>query len=229
MISQAVRNLLELLKSSQFESCVPFMYMDSEGNVTVGVGHNLSAHYDAQNLKFVVKRFERQAVKGGDQGIPIALDARKVDRAATPEEIKNDFDFLASHPGLSKYADMTKMGKYTTVELTEAAINVAFSKDLDDAEALCKSAFKGIFDGFPDGCKAALIDIAFNTGHIPDFGKVFLSAIKGTGTFTSKTAAERWKAAAAAAEAATTQAGQISSVRIGQRTQWFLDGAASLK
>src|SRR6476620_5254012 len=41
-----------------FPSGVPYMYADSSGYITVGVGHNLSAH-GLGGLTFVVKRKER--------------------------------------------------------------------------------------------------------------------------------------------------------------------------
>ena len=91
------------------------MYVDTTGNVTVGVGHNLTAHGDCQSLPFVVKRLERKAVLGGDRGTPIGPPLT-IGRPATVTEKRNDYDFLTSHTGLGKYAP-EQLAAYTTLEL----------------------------------------------------------------------------------------------------------------
>jgi hypothetical protein len=41
-ISSDLKALLQTLKGTDFENNIPYMYLDSEGNVTVGVGHKLA-------------------------------------------------------------------------------------------------------------------------------------------------------------------------------------------
>src|SRR3954452_24177539 len=90
-------------KIKQLEKPVAYMYVDSTGNVTVGAGHNLTAHKDHKTLPFnTTSRFGRHKVLGGDTGIAITKN-KFVGRAATPEEIQNDFDFLTKNKGLGKY------------------------------------------------------------------------------------------------------------------------------
>src|ERR1700675_5146950 len=113
LIDPNLRPLLERLKGPMFEQNIPFMYVDTEKKITVGVGHNLSSHNDVLQLAFVVKRFERHAVKGGDAGIPINVQVRTKDRKATSSEKQNDFDFLNRHTGLGHYGP-DQLAKYTT-------------------------------------------------------------------------------------------------------------------
>jgi hypothetical protein len=68
------------------EKNIPFMYVDTTRNVTVGVGHNLTFHNDVATLPFVIKRFDKHAVIGGDKGVSIAADRRRLDLVATEEE-----------------------------------------------------------------------------------------------------------------------------------------------
>jgi len=74
------------------------MYVDTVGKVTVGVGHNLTAHKDKHKLPFKVKRLTRHPVKGGDTGIAITKKKTK-GRAATKAEISNDIVDIAFNLG----------------------------------------------------------------------------------------------------------------------------------
>lgn len=78
IISPKLLKLLEVLKKPSSENNIPYMYVDTVGKVTVGVGHNLDAHKDMLTLAFIVKRLTRHHVKGGDTGI-----AKVLGRAAT--------------------------------------------------------------------------------------------------------------------------------------------------
>ena len=86
VISADLMKYLELLKGPLFEHTIPYMYVDSEQRITVGVGHNLSAHKDVLQLAFVVKRFVRHSVKGGDVGTPIDEKQRVPNRKASNSE-----------------------------------------------------------------------------------------------------------------------------------------------
>src|ERR1700682_1755765 len=97
-ISAQLYSYLNQLKGPQFEKNIPYMYVDTTGNVTVGVGHNITSHGDYQSLEFVVKRTERKAVLGGDKGLPVSMP-RTIGRIATTAEKKNDYDFLSKHSG----------------------------------------------------------------------------------------------------------------------------------
>ena len=56
------------LKKPDFENDVPYMYVDSEGYVTVGVGHNLTTGNDlADTIAFVVAKRQLAGVEPGHQ------------------------------------------------------------------------------------------------------------------------------------------------------------------
>jgi GH24 family phage-related lysozyme (muramidase) len=213
-----LRQLLNALKGSQFEKNIPYMYVDTVGDVTVGVGHDLDANNDTLTLAFLVKRFERHPVIGGDKGESIA-EKKAVGRVATQTEIQNDYDFLKKHSALGKYA-AEQVQKYTTVELAPATVDQLFEKDLNVALAVAQREFGESFAKFPVPCQAALIDIAFNCGNFATFQHRFVPAIKGIGQFAKKTMSERWKIASE-----SSRRGQLSAARNAQVAQWLLDGA----
>ena len=218
-ISPILRTYLEKLKQPDFEDSIPYMYVDSVGKITVGVGHNLSAHRDHESLAFVVKRFDRHHVIGGDVGIPIPKEFRTLNRAATRSEIKNDFDFLHAHVGLKKYSP-SNLEKYTTLEIPLSEINRVFENDLKTHIDVARREFGAAFEKFPIPCQAALIDFAFNAGSFRLFKRAFLPAVKGEGAYAGKPESERWKAAAAASPRAWVQSSRNLEV-----ARWLNVGA----
>jgi GH24 family phage-related lysozyme (muramidase) len=251
-ISPELREQLETLKGTDFENNISFMYVDSTGNVTVGVGHNLTAdpNYQAQPFKINREldpetkkqpRRKRHAVKGGDIGISLAGN-RPPGAAATPDEIKNDFDFLTKHSGkgeskghgLKKYSpDQSSNNKqllkrYTTLELDDDDIEKLFQKDCDSfiSELRGVRLFGTAFDDFPVEGQAALIDMIFNLGS-PTFRRLFsaslIAAIKGEGKFAKLKARERWNIAAA------HSGRQVPPKRNQQVSDWFKSAAVNKK
>ncbi|GLQ32400.1 hypothetical protein [Litoribrevibacter albus] len=218
IISHKLFQLLEILKKPTSENNIPYMYIDTVGKVTVGVGHNLDAHKDMLTLPFMVKRFARHPVKGGDTGIAITTN-KVLGRAATQDEIKNDYNFITKHKGLGKY-NPENLSKYTTLELSVAAIDALFKKDLNIALAVAKREFGAAFDKYPITCQAALVDIAFNVGNFSSFRGTFVPAIKGTGIYSKKSMSERWKIASQ-----NCRRGQVSADRNRHVTQWLMEGA----
>jgi hypothetical protein len=225
-ISSQLQLLLNKLKGPKFEMNIPYMYLDSVGLVTVGVGHNLDAHKDKLLQPFKVKRFERKAVLGGDRGTPIAKDKRQLNRAATAKEIQNDYDFLKKNRGLGKF-NAVNLQAYTTLELESFAIDKLFLKDITTAAGIARKEFGQPFDKFPTSCQAAIIDIAFNTGNFPKFD-YFKGAIKGIVVngkkgkvdYSKMTMSDRWKEAAK-----ESKRPQVDQQRNNQIKQWFLEGA----
>ena len=217
-ISPKLRAYLDYLPDPTFEDNIPYMYIDTTGNVTVGVGHNLTSHGDCQLLPFVVQRLTRKAVLGGDQGRPIG-DPKKIGRPATKDEKQNDYDFLENHDGLGKYAP-EQLALYTTLELNSSDIDQLFEKDLQDAIAVARNTFSRAFDSYSVPRQAALIDIAFNCGS---FGTMLplVNAVRGEGLYAKKTSSERWKAAALHSNRTA-----VSAFRNRQIADWLIDGAA---
>ena len=215
-----LRKQLEKLKGPLFENNVSYMYLDSQGYVTVGVGHNLDAAKDHTELPFRVARLERKAVKGGDKGKPIADNPVK-GRLATKQEIKNDYDFLKAHLGLKAFNPTNKeLKNYTTLELKQEDIDAIFVKDINKHYAIAIKEFGKEFDGYPVMCQVALFDIAFNCGSFKTFQTTFVPAIKGLGAHKGKSMAERWKYAAS-----VCSRGKVSAERNARIKEWLLTGA----
>ena len=152
--------------------------------------------------------------------MPITED-KTVGRKATKEEIQNDYDFLAKHAGLGKYA-AENLANYTTLELPKTEIDSLFQADVGEAMRVCVSEFgKARFDGYPVSCQAALIDIAFNCGSFVTFRHHLVPAIKGNHGYAKMPMTQRWRVAAL-----HCRRGAISDARNNIVAQWFLAGAA---
>jgi len=215
-----LRKMTDILSSNNFEQTIPYLYLDSRGILTVGVGHNLKAAPvpNVLSLSFVVKRLERH-VRNGDAGVPIT-DNPVIGRAATRQEIQNDIDFLKRHSEL-KHTAPRYLAKYTTVELTQRQIGSLFDQDREYAYHTCGKEFgPGTFKTFPLPCQAALIDIAFNCGSFRSFHDHFLPAIKGAGPYAGKSWKERWTAAAQ-----HSRRGAVGLMRNAIVRDWLLEGA----
>ncbi|HEX3445986.1 MAG TPA: hypothetical protein VHS80_14810 [Chthoniobacterales bacterium] len=217
IIGHKLRSLLNVLKGPMFEKNIPYMYVDTEGKVTVGVGHNLSAHRDVLQLPFIVARFERHPVIGGDRGIPVNHN-KGPGRPATTAEKQNDFDFLTKHKGLGHYAP-EQLAKYTTLELRQHDIDRLFEIDLIVAVRTARQEFGASFDKFSVTRQAALVDIAFNAGGFRTFQHSFVPAIKGQGLYAHKPEVERWNEAAR-----HSRRGKVQGLRNAQVAEWLNNG-----
>lgn len=70
MLTASIKQQLDK-KLKLYERKIPYMYLDSGGNVTIGIGHMLRTVADAQKLPFLVD---------------------KTNKKATAAEIKDDFE-----------------------------------------------------------------------------------------------------------------------------------------
>jgi GH24 family phage-related lysozyme (muramidase) len=123
-----------------FEGVVPWLYLDSRGNVTVGVGLMLPNLAAAQALPFC----------------EIAPD-----EPATPEEIEDDFlrvsQMQPDHlPGYYRAA--------SSVFLVDDEINQLLMARIQQSDDELRSQFAS-YDAFPDVVKPALIDMDYNLGE----------------------------------------------------------------
>jgi GH24 family phage-related lysozyme (muramidase) len=126
-----------LAKLKEFEGCVPWMYRDTVGKVTVGVGLMLPDATAAQALPFVIGA-----------------------RAATPEEIAAEYarvDAMA----LGRASSFYKIP--ASLELTQQTIDAKLSSVLEGFEADLRAQFPH-YDVLPDGVKMALLDMIYNLG-----------------------------------------------------------------
>jgi GH24 family phage-related lysozyme (muramidase) len=126
-----------LTKLKEFEGCVAWMYRDTVGKVTVGVGLMLPDTKAAQTL-------------------PFFLGAR----AATPEEIAAEY---ARVDGMTLGRASSFYKTPTSLELTQQTIDSKLSSILQGFEADLRTEFPH-YETLPDGVKMALLDMIYNLG-----------------------------------------------------------------
>lgn len=128
-------------KLEQYEGIVEHMYLDSEGFVTVGVGHLVKDLKAAQQLSFVRQKDGKQA---------------------TSDEIQQDFDSVTKQVrGL--FAGSYR--RYTKLKLKKAYIDILTNNHIDSFERELKQIYGGPeFDSYPPGVRLALFDMIFNLG-----------------------------------------------------------------
>ena len=127
-----------LAQLKSFEGCVPWMYRDTAGKVTVGVGLMLPNAAAACALPF--------QTEGGV--------------AATAEQIAAEF---ARVEALAMGRLPSFYRAAGALELPEAAIDEKLSAVLAGFEATLREKLAG-YDALPDGVKMALLDMAYNLG-----------------------------------------------------------------
>lgn len=125
-----------LLKAG--EGSIPWMYLDTVGKVTVGVGNMLPDVAAAQALAFV--------------------DANGA--AASAVRIAGDYRAVASLPA-GKVARVYR--HVTTVRLTESGIDDLLDARITEFETGLRRLFPD-FDAFPDPARMGVLDMAFNLG-----------------------------------------------------------------
>jgi len=129
-----------IAKLKDFEGELDFMYLDSTGHVTIGVGILL-------------------ANAGAAKTAGITFKNRKTNKAATPAEIEADFNAVKAAP---KGMTESKYEKFTQLVAT-GGLDARLKKELSQAKADAKSYFPD-FDKLPDTVQWALVDMAFNLG-----------------------------------------------------------------
>ena len=132
-------NYLEqsLAKLKEFEGCVPWMYRDTVGKVTVGVGLMLPDEAAAQGLGFAV---------GGE--------------AANAEEVAAEFARVMALPE-GRAAAFYRCA--ASLELPAAVIDAKLLTVLAGFEAALQGRLQR-YDAMPQDAKLALLDMAYNLG-----------------------------------------------------------------
>ena len=126
-----------LEKIKEFEGSVPWMYLDTVGKVTVGVGLMLANEIAAHALPF--------AASGGP---------------ATLDQIARDFSRVsAMKKGELARFYFSKQG----LHLSDETINTKLRETLLGFEGYLRSNIHG-YDALPDGAKPALLDMIYNLG-----------------------------------------------------------------
>ncbi len=126
-----------LEKLKEFEGCVPWMYRDTVGKVTVGVGLMLPDAQAAQTLPFLLNN-----------------------RPATPEEITAEYARVDAMT-LGKAAAFYRIP--ASLELSQQTIDARLLSVLLGFEADLRGEFPR-YDAFPDAIKMALLDMIYNLG-----------------------------------------------------------------
>ena len=139
--SSYLDQMAALLKTPSFEYSIPWMYRDTRGNVTVGVGKMLPSLAAAQALPFCI----------------VAPD-----EPATAEEIAQDWDRLMGMPFGQQYgAHYYRVG--TSCFLTDAEITAQLMQVLSTCDAELTLLFPN-YALVPDAAKMALVDMCYNLG-----------------------------------------------------------------
>jgi GH24 family phage-related lysozyme (muramidase) len=126
-----------LEKLKEFEGSVPWMYRDTVGKVTVGVGLMLPDAHAAQALPFLLNN-----------------------RPATPQEIAAEYSRVDAMT-MGKAAAFYKIP--ASLELTQQTIDAKLLSVLKGFEADLRAEFSS-YDTFPDAIKLALLDMIYNLG-----------------------------------------------------------------
>lgn len=139
MLTEAQKQTL-LSDLRKFEGCIHHMYLDTKGNVTVGIGHLLATVEAAQRLRFLTE---------DGYGKP-----------ASKSQIAKEFKRLKKQkPGrvASYYA------RYTELFLPNAEIDQLTTEHIQQFHSELRRIYPG-FDKFPWPANQALFDMAFNMG-----------------------------------------------------------------
>jgi len=153
-----------LPKLKEFEGNVGYMYLDTGGNVTVGVGEMLANAAVAQKFAFVRR--------GDATAKPPVLPG-----PATPDEIKADFDNV-SRQTAGKLAAYYK--QFTKLDLPQSVIDSTVNAEITQFTLSLTARFPG-FPLYPAEACAALFDMAYNLGlgKLTSLFPTFCKAVQG--------------------------------------------------
>ena len=126
-------------KLAKYEGTVFHMYLDSNGYVTVGVGHLINTVADAQKLSFIDEKTKKKA---------------------TADEIKTDFETVSKQQK-KKRASFYK--PHTKLVLEQADIDDLTNEHIDNFYKELKKIYSD-FDDYPEEARLALFDMIFNLG-----------------------------------------------------------------
>jgi GH24 family phage-related lysozyme (muramidase) len=146
-----------LTKLKEFEGCVPWMYRDTVGKVTVGVGLMLPDAKAAESLPFLFGT-----------------------RPATSQEIAAEYTRVDSLP--QGRASTFYKSATTQLQLTQQTIDAKLTAVLQNFETELRTHLPH-YDTFPDGVKLALLDMTYNlgpSGLFKDFPHLIEAAESGS-------------------------------------------------
>lgn len=135
MVPDYLQRSLSNLK--EFEGCIPWMYRDTVGKITVGVGLLLPGSQAAEALPFLAGS-----------------------RPATRSEIAAEFARVAALP--LGHASIFYKSSHS-LELAQEAIDAKLIAVLESFEADLRARLPK-YDAYPDSIKMALLDMIYNLG-----------------------------------------------------------------
>lgn len=130
-----------------FETAVPYMYLDTTGKVTVGIGNMLPDVAAAQVIAFAVR-----PAPGSDPSIPPV--------AATAGQIATDFNNVSAQPKGFLY---THYQQFAQLSLTDDVITSLLNAQVQAITAQLVAAFPN-YNSYPAEACAAIFDMTFNLG-----------------------------------------------------------------
>jgi GH24 family phage-related lysozyme (muramidase) len=175
-----------IAKLKDFEGYTDYMYLDSTGNVTIGVGILLANASAAKSAGITFKN-------------------RKTGKTATAAEIEQDYNAVKAAP---KGMVESKYEKYTQLVAT-GGLESRLQKELSQAKADAKSYYPD-FSTLPDTVQWALVDMAFNLGGagLKKFAKLKAALEKAV----QSKAKEDWEAAAKESSRTGIQSSRNSAI-----------------
>ncbi len=115
------------------------MYVDTTGNVTIGIGKLISSAHAATQMPFV---------------------HRATGEPATDDEIRNEFFAISNQPA-GRRASYYR--KFTNLVLGDATIRSLARDHVDENRQQILQLFPN-FDSFPDNVQVAIYDMVYNLG-----------------------------------------------------------------
>ena len=139
---------LPLLPTADFERFIPHMYLDSKGNVTIGIGHLITGDKDAVKIHNGHLPFFRKNLTG----------------RATDAEVVAEFNRLTALKSTKKNFRATAFSKYThlKVDQTDAEAQARFDAVVRIGEISAMPFTK--FASYPAGVQMAIDDLVFTMG-----------------------------------------------------------------
>lgn len=133
------------------EGDVPYMYLDSAGIVTVGIGHAFQSEVDAIALPF------KELMPGSDTMLQ--------NQIANDAHVRNAYNAVTNSNTVGANAYSDKVRLLTKLRLEQTQVEVEFMNDVD-AVVKHVSGSKGFpkFTTFPPDVRYAIIDMGFNLG-----------------------------------------------------------------